>query len=368
MVKAKAVVDEKPLDEKTQKCLDFVSDFVKSRKISSEVLVKVLSRAKLEDIPAISTAIPALDLATGIDGFPQGKYTIIHGPESSGKTSLVIASLIKFLREHPDEVGAIVDMENAIEASTFALHGVKINISNESDTAATQDPIASRIIWIQPTYGEDAVDMVAEMIETKQFGMIILDSIAACANLRENNEKRVSENHRVGGHPALMGKLVSRISPVLNKGKTVLVMINQERDNLNAMAGSPIALPGGKGLRFFASMILRVQRIGNVMQSDKILGIKIKAKINKNKLSAPFRVAEFSLYFDGGFDDSQDMIEKAVEKGLVQKDKRRFQWKDELYFMQDLCIHLRANPEQANELRQMLITQDAGEDRYADEE
>ena len=252
-----------------------------------------------ENIGAIPTGALALDLATGIHGVPRGRVVEIFGPESSGKTTLSL-SIIARVQEQGG-VAAFIDAEHAMDPTYAQKIGVKLD-----------DLLVS-----QPDSGEQALQIAEMLIRSSAVDLIVVDSVAALAPQAEI-EGEIGDAH-MGLQARLMSQALRKMTPIISKSKTCLIFINQIREKIGVMFGNPETTPGGKALKFYASMRLDIRRIASLKKGEEAVGNRVRVKIVKNKVAPPFKQAEFDLLFDEGISRSSNLIDLGVEAQVLQK-------------------------------------------------
>ena len=261
-------------------------------------IMKLGDSAK-ENIDVISTGCLTLDAALGIGGVPRGRIIEIYGPESSGKTTVslhIIAEAQKL-----GGVAAFIDAEHALDPVYAAKLGVKID-----------DLYVS-----QPDNGEQALDICDTLVRNGAIDIVVVDSVAALTPKAEI-EGEMGENH-VGLQARLMSQALRKLAGITNKSKTCVIFINQLRDKIGVIYGSPEVTTGGKALKFYASIRLDVRKGEAIKDGANIIGYKTKVKVVKNKLAPPFKVASFDMIFGQGISKTSCVLDLAIEFNLIQK-------------------------------------------------
>lgn len=261
-------------------------------------IMKLGDSAK-ENIDVISTGCLTLDAALGIGGVPRGRIIEIYGPESSGKTTVslhIIAEAQKL-----GGVAAFIDAEHALDPVYAAKLGVKID-----------DLYVS-----QPDNGEQALDICDTLVRNGAVDIVVVDSVAALTPKAEI-EGEMGENH-VGLQARLMSQALRKLAGITNKSKTCVIFINQLRDKIGVIYGSPEVTTGGKALKFYASIRLDVRKGEAIKDGANIIGYKTKVKVVKNKLAPPFKVATFDMIFGQGISKTSCVLDLAIEFNLIQK-------------------------------------------------
>jgi recombination protein RecA len=261
-------------------------------------------------IPSIRTGIFPVDYTVlGCGGMPRGRICEIYGPEAGGKTTLTLQLIAEAQRNGGK--AAFIDAEHALDANWATTVGVNVD-----------DLLVS-----QPDYGEQALGIAQILLESRAFDIVAVDSVAALIPKAELDGD-IEDSH-MGLQARLMGKAMRKLTGVTAKADAVLVFINQIREKLGVTFGSPETTPGGRALKFFASVRLDVRRIGQVKDGEKLVGNKVRIRGSKNKVGAPFREAEVDLMFDRGFDGVGSLVDVATGFGVVEKSGSWFSYKGE---------------------------------------
>lgn len=259
-------------------------------------------------VETISTGSIALDIALGVGGLPKGRVTEIYGPESSGKTTIALHVIAE-----AQKLGgncAFIDAEHALDPVYAKAIGC--------DT--------DKLLVSQPDTGEQALTITNRLIESGALDVIVVDSVAALTP-RAEIDGEMGDSH-VGLHARLMSQAMRKIVANLNNSKTVLIMINQLREKIGVMFGSPEVTTGGKALKFYASIRMDIRRIETLKDSGEASGNKTRVKVVKNKLAAPFRQAEFEITYGEGINRTGDIIDIGVNMGILQKKGAWFAYND----------------------------------------
>ena len=251
------------------------------------------------DVPAISTGSLSLDMALGVGGMPRGRVVEVFGPESSGKTTLtlhIIANAQKL-----GGTAAFIDVEHALDPDYAKRLGVNL------DT----------LLVNQPDTGEQALEIAELLTRSNAVDVIVVDSVAALVPKAEL-EGQMGDSH-VAIQARLMSQALRKLTSVISKSNTCLIFINQIREKIGVMFGNPETTPGGRALKFYSSVRVDIRRIGSIKDGEQIVGNRVRAKIAKNKVAAPFRKAEFDIMFNQGISRSGDIVDLGVEAGVVEK-------------------------------------------------
>lgn len=252
-----------------------------------------------EAIQAISTGALSLDLATGIGGVPRGRVVEIYGPESSGKTTLTLSIIARIQAQKG--VAAFIDAEHALDPTYASRIGVKME----------------ELLISQPDSGEQALQITEMLVRSNSVDLIVIDSVAALVPKAEI-EGEMGDSH-MGLQARLMSQALRKLTGIISRSKTCLIFINQIRDKIGVMFGSPETTTGGKALKFYASMRLDIRRIASLKKGEDVIGNRVKVKVVKNKCAAPFKQAEFDILFNEGISRSSSVIDLAILQQVVEK-------------------------------------------------
>ncbi|HKG51373.1 MAG TPA: recombinase RecA [Actinomycetales bacterium] len=290
-------------------------------------------RAPIEVIP---TGSVALDVALGIGGLPRGRVVEIYGPESSGKTTVALHAVANAQRA--GGIAAFIDAEHALDPEYAKKLGV--------DTDA--------LLVSQPDTGEQALEIADMLIRSGALDIIVIDSVAALVP-RAEIEGEMGDSH-VGLQARLMSQALRKITGALNNSKTTAIFINQLREKIGVMFGSPETTTGGKALKFYASVRLDVRRIETLKDGSEPVGNRTRCKIVKNKMAPPFKQAEFDILYGHGISREGGLIDMGVEQGFVRKSGAWYTYDgDQLgQGKENARSFLRDNPDLANELEKKI--------------
>ncbi|MGZ4639119.1 MAG: recombinase RecA [Actinomycetes bacterium] len=290
-------------------------------------------RAPIEVIP---TGSIALDIALGIGGLPRGRVVEIYGPESSGKTTVALHAIAN--AQKAGGIAAFIDAEHALDPSYAQKLGV--------DTDA--------LLVAQPDTGEQALEIADMLIRSNALDVIVIDSVAALVP-RAEIEGEMGDSH-VGLQARLMSQALRKLTGALNTSRTTAIFINQLREKIGVMFGSPETTSGGKALKFYASVRLDVRRIETLKDGQEAVGNRVRVKVVKNKVSPPFRQAEMDLMFGTGISREGGLIDVGVEEGFVRKSGAWYTYEgDQLgQGKENARAFLRDNPDLTDELEKRI--------------
>ncbi|MBX3355971.1 MAG: recombinase RecA [Phycisphaeraceae bacterium] len=258
-----------------------------------------LDGEKIPEIPAISTGALSLDLALGGRGLPRGRVIEIFGPESSGKTTLALTVIAH--AQKAGGVAAFIDAEHALDPSWAKRLGVNLD----------------EMLVSQPDTGEQALEICEMLVRSNAVDVVVVDSVAALIP-RAEIEGEMGDSH-VGLQARLMSQALRKLTGAIAKSETIVIFINQLREKIGVMFGSPETTTGGRALKFYASVRVDIRRIGSIKDGERNVGNRVRAKVVKNKIAPPFREAEFDIMFDEGISTAGDVLDLAVADGVVDK-------------------------------------------------
>ena len=294
--------------------------------------VMMMNEKSQEPMEFISTGSIGLDVALGIGGLPKGRVVEIYGPESSGKTT--IATHVIAEAQKKGGICAIIDAEHAFDSAYAQKLGVDID----------------NLLISQPDYGEQALEIADRLILSGAIDVVVIDSVAALVPKSEL-EGEMGDS-KMGLHARLMSQALRKLTATISKTNTICIFINQLREKIGVMFGNPEVTTGGNALKFYASVRLDIRRMAQIKDGEEAIGNRVKVKVVKNKVSPPFRSAEFDIVFGEGISKAGEIIDMGVELGIIQKSGSWFSYNtDKLGQGRDTVKQLiQDNPEMAAEI------------------
>ena len=315
-------------------------------------IMRLGDEAGKTEIEVISSGCLTLDIALGIGGVPRGRIIEIYGPESSGKTTVALHAIAE--AQKAGGVAAFIDAEHALDPVYAKKLGVNLD-----------DLYVS-----QPDTGEQALDIADALVRSSAVDIIVVDSVAALTPKAEI-EGDMGDTH-VGLQARLMSQALRKLTAIVNKSKTCVIFINQLREKVGVMFGNPETTPGGKALKFYASMRLDIRKVDTLKDADGAMGNRTKAKVVKNKLAPPFRQAEFDIVFGEGISQEGCIMDMGVQYDIIGKSGSFFSYNGSKIAQgrEKLRMYLKENPEIKAEIEQKIRNAAKGsvEEISADEE
>ena len=295
------------MNEEKQKALNSTIAMIE-KQFGKGAIMKLGDVSVNGEVEVISTGCLSLDLALGVGGVPRGRIMEIYGPESSGKTTVALHIIAQ--AQKAGGVAAFIDAEHALDAAYAKALGVNTD----------------ELYVSQPDTGEQALDICESLVRSSAVDVIIIDSVAALTPKAEI-EGDMGDAH-VGALPRLMSQALRKLTAITNRSKTCVVFINQLREKVGVMFGNPETTPGGKALKYFATIRLDIRKADALKNEGEIIGNRAKAKVVKNKVAPPFKVAEFDIIYGHGISQEGCIIDLGVEYGLLTKSGAWFSYND----------------------------------------
>ena len=298
-------------------------------------IVKLGANAAM-DIESVSTGSLALDIALGIGGVPKGRIIQIYGPESSGKTTIALSIIAE--AQKLGGAAAFIDAEHALDPTYAMKLGVK-----------TDDLIVS-----QPDTGEQALEITEALVRSNAIDVVVVDSVAALVP-RAEIEGEMGDSH-IGLQARLMSQALRKLTGAINKSKCIVIFINQLREKIGIMFGNPETTAGGRALKFYATVRLDIRKIDTIKGGDNILGNRTRVKVMKNKVSPPFKQAEFDIMYNEGISKEGNLIDVGVNEGVVEKSGAWFSFEDIRLGQgrENSKLYLKENPEIALKIENII--------------
>ena len=289
-----------------------------------------LGQGAIAAIPRISTGSISIDNALGIGGVPRGRVVEIFGPEASGKTTLALQVIAQAQRL--GGTAAFVDAEHALDPTYASKLGVDLD----------------NLLVSQPDNGEQALEIVEVLVRSGGADVVVVDSVAALVPRAEIDGEM--GDAQVGLQARLMSQALRKLTAVVSKSHTCLIFINQLREKIGVMFGSPETTTGGRALKFYSSVRIDIRRIGAIKDGDQVVGNRTRVKVVKNKVAPPFRIAEFDLMYGEGVSREGDLLDLAVDRRIVEKSGTWFSYSGERLGQgrEKVKLFLKQNPEVFN--------------------
>jgi recombination protein RecA len=312
-------------------------------------IMKLGSHVKA-DVEAIPSGALTLDVALGINGFPRGRVIEIFGPEASGKTTLTL-SVIKEVQAKGG-VAAFIDAEHAFDSTYAKIVGLNLD----------------DLLISQPDTGEQALEIAETLVRSNAVDLIVIDSVAALTP-RAEIEGDMGDSH-MGLQARLMSQALRKLTAAINKSHTCVIFINQIREKIGVMFGSPETTPGGRALKFYSSVRLDLRKIATLKSGDEVIGSRVRARVVKNKVAPPFKEAEFEILHNEGIAKIASVVDAATNLGIIQKSGTWLSFQEEKIGQgRDAAIKtLKEKPKVQEEILKLIkkkVTNPAGEEDKA---
>ncbi len=325
---------KKPSAEKL-KALQLAMD--KIEKDHGRGTIMKMGDSVVEDVAVIPTGSVSLNLALGVGGYPRGRVIEIYGPESSGKTTLAIHAIAE--TQKAGGIAAIIDAEHAFDR----FYAEKLGVDTDE------------LLISQPDSGEQALEIADQLIRSSAVDLVVIDSVAALTPKAEL-EGDMGDS-KMGLQARLMSQALRKLTANINKTNTTCIFINQLREKIGVMFGNPETTTGGNALKFYASVRLDIRRVSQLKDGDEIIGNQTRVKVVKNKVAPPFRKAEFDIMFGEGVSRIGEILDIAVDRGIVKKSGSWFSYgESKLAQGRDAAKKVLAdNPELAAEIEEQIM-------------
>ena len=284
------------------------------------------------DVKTIPTGSLALDMAIGVGGIPRGRVVEIYGPESSGKTTLCLSIVAQ--AQKAGGIAAYIDAEHAMDPGYASKVGVDVD----------------NLLISQPESGEQALQIVETLVRSAAIDIIVVDSVAALVPRSEIDGEM--GDPQMGMQARLMSQALRKLTAVMSKTNTTVIFINQLREKIGVMFGNPETTPGGKALKFYASVRIDIRRIESIKNGQEVIGNRVKAKLVKNKVAPPFREGQFDIMFGEGINREGSILDVAVDHEVVEKSGTWFSYKGERIGQgrDQVRVFLKENPKVADDI------------------
>lgn len=326
---------ETPQNSEKLKALRAAMD--KIEKTYGKGSIMKMGEEKVEEVSVIPTGSIGLNAALGVGGYPRGRVIEIYGPESSGKTTLAIHAIAE--AQKAGGVAAFIDAEHAFDR----FYAEKLGVDTDN------------LLISQPSSGEEALEIVEQLIRSSAVDIVVIDSVAALTPKKEIEGDMGDSN--VGLQARLMSQALRKLTSTIGKTNTTCVFINQLREKIGVMFGNPETTTGGNALKFYASVRLDIRRIGQLKDGDEVHGSQTRVKVVKNKVAPPFRKAEFDIMYGEGISREGEIVDLGAELNVIKKSGSWYSYNDsKLAQGRDATkAVIKDNPELADELEKLIF-------------
>ncbi len=324
------------LEKQRERALDLAVAQIE-KQFGKGSIMRLGAGGPLQDVKVIPTGSLSLDLALGVGGIPRGRVTEIYGPEASGKTTLALHLVAEAQRA--GGVASFIDAEHALDVH----YARKLGVNTDE------------LLISQPDTGEQALEIAEILVRSGAVDVLVVDSVAALAP-RAEIEGEMGDAH-VGLQARLMSQALRKLTAAISKSQTAVVFINQIRMKIGVMFGNPETTTGGTALKFYASVRLDIRRVGAIKEGQDVVGSRTRVKVVKNKIAPPFKEVEFDILYGQGISREGDVLDLAVEKGLVERTGTWYSYKGERLGQgrENAKSFLREHPETLKSMEAELI-------------
>ncbi|MFP5463456.1 MAG: recombinase RecA [Gammaproteobacteria bacterium] len=323
------------MDDNKQKALTAALGQIE-KQFGKGAVMRLGDPGSVRDVEAVSTGSLNLDIALGVGGLPRGRVIEIFGPESSGKTTIALQTVAQMQRL--GGTAAFVDAEHALDPAYAEKLGINI----------------AELLISQPDTGEQALEIVDMLVRSSAVDIVVVDSVAALTP-RAEIEGEMGDSH-VGLQARLMSQALRKLTASISRSNTTVIFINQIRMKIGVMFGSPETTTGGNALKFYASVRLDIRRIGSIKKGEEVIGNETRVKVVKNKVSPPFKTAEFDILYGMGVSREGEILDLGVNLGLIEKSGAWYSYNGERIGQgrDNVRDFLRANPEMAEAIEALI--------------
>ena len=323
-------------DEKDERLVAAQSAIDQIKEKYGDGAIMKFGEAKAMEVDAVSTGCLSLDVALGVKGVPRGRVIEIYGPEASGKTTLAQHIVAEVQKQ--GGTAAFIDAEHALDPDYARKIGVDVN----------------NLLISQPDTGEQALEILETLVRSNGVDVVVIDSVAALVPQKEIDGEMGA--HHMGLQARLMSQALRKLTGIVGKTNTVVIFINQIRHKIGIVFGNPETTPGGNALKFYCSVRIEVRRAAQIKQGDRIIGNRVKAKVVKNKVAAPFRTTEFDIMYNEGISVAGDMLDTGVAHKVINKSGNSYSYGEEKLGVgrEKAKQYLRENPKLMKNIRKQI--------------
>ncbi len=323
-------------DEKDERLVAAQSAIDQIKEKYGDGAIMKFGEAKAMEVDAVSTGCLSLDVALGVKGVPRGRVIEIYGPEASGKTTLAQHIVAEVQKQ--GGTAAFIDAEHALDPDYARKIGVDVN----------------NLLISQPDTGEQALEILETLVRSNGVDVVVIDSVAALVPQKEIDGEMGA--HHMGLQARLMSQALRKLTGIVGKTNTVVIFINQIRHKIGIVFGNPETTPGGNALKFYCSVRIEVRRAAQIKQGDRIIGNRVKAKVVKNKVAAPFRTTEFDIMYNEGISVAGDMLDTGVAHKVINKSGNSYSYGEEKLGVgrEKAKQYLRENPKLMKAIRKQI--------------